>query len=327
MTHTHIEPRYQQAVQKIAQGKPLAIAFFVGRRGEYHESFIGYLVRLFRKYNIPLTITRLDSTSLSSMASTLQQQAFSAIFCLDNTLLPDIARARTLSQTTPPLFAIDLAPPTPLEHDTSAPHGVITARIEQFATHFCSIFSFLKNITSVGILYDAHDPLFSTLQTDIELLLQSKNYLVASTPRKPTCTSSDMQLVHSCDVLIFLCRSAPADYVQRLTTICKEQKTILYTTHRIAFAHGAPFTFLPDTAHAAQNACEMLFNYFAHQTIEEMDKTPFQLFINPEEIPHYASLEDNLADITAFLKAITVVHPTATEKVAAYLRLEHTSLE
>lgn len=305
----------------------LTVAFCLHAHNEYHEQYIALFLRLCTLRGLHCKALRLSPLDLESSIESISHIPLALIVCLDNQYAALMLLTRAKLHISAPLVFVDLDLPKALPIPLPAKCICIATDLTTFVSDMCSLIPTIQSIHTVGILYDQTDQILTPLLPEIVAWLEKRDYVAKAIVRKPTITSADVLVFGSCDMLIFLSRSAPEDYQQRLATVCKQQHTMLYATTPSALSYGASFVFTPNMHHMADEAVSVLSRYLSTNTVSPTIYIGYQLLINSYEVANNKLLAASLNLFMTLSQTITIATPTTPEKVSAYLRLEQIPLE
>jgi len=306
---------------------PLTVAFAMTPHNEHHEKHIALFVQSCSTHKITCRPLRISPSSTEDVVAAINQVALTLIVCLDNNYASFVLQAKNKLHISAPVVFIDLEAPKSIQAPLPPKCVAIVPETAHFATHFCSVIPTLPNIRVITILYDQQDPVLSPRVPEIKTWLEQRNYTVNVTTRKPTIISDDLLSIASSELLLFISKSTPEDYAKRLINVCRQHKTLLYTTNATLLAHGAPFAFAVNQECAVAENVAVFNRYLHSNVVSTTANIPYQLLINSYEVASNKALSASLDPFIKLSQIITIVTPTTPEKVSAYLRLEQIPLE
>ena len=302
-------------------------AFCVPAHHEEHELYIRAFAEQCAEENILCTIIKCTPLSVDHVIETLGSCTVNIIVCLDNNYASMLHAAYAKMQCSALLLFIDWGHPTALAAPLPPKYKVIAPDPALITEQLCGLITSIPAIHTVGLLYDPADQALTNLIAPITEWLEKRTYHITTIVRKPTISTIDINAFSACDMLIFLCKVAPEEYIQRLATVCKQHNTVLYATNHTALSHGAAFAFVPHIANLARTSISLLKHYVTSNTLDIPETLTYQLLINELEILDNSFLTSSLKKFMQLARTLTVFTPTPPDKVSAYLRLEQIPLE
>lgn len=301
--------------------------FCVPPHHEEHELYIRTFKERCALENINCTAIKCTPLSVDHFIETCGSLTINIIVCLDNNYASMLHAAYSKMRSSALLLFIDWGAPAALPTPLPAKYKVITAQPLPTTEQLCSLIPSIATVHTVGLLYDPADQAFINLIEPIAQWLESRAYRTTTLMRKPTISTMEITAFGACDMLIFLCKVAPEEYIHRLATVCKQQHTLLYATNQAALAHGAAFAFVPHVPHLARATTSLLKQYVTSNALENPEPLTHQLLINELEVAENPLLTSSLQKFMQLARTLTVFTPTPPDKVCAYLRLEQIPLE
>ncbi len=305
----------------------LTVAFAVNPNNEHHEKHIALFLRQCATHKILCKPVRLSPASTEDAVDILGHVALTLMVCLDNNYAAHMLHAKTRLHISAPLLFADLDIPKTVLSPLPPKCVTVTPETAYFASYFCSIVPTLPNVRVITILHDQHDIVLGPLIPEINAWLEERNYEIKKIARNPTIISDDLLAIASSDLVLFMSKSTPDDYARRLVNVCKQHKTLLYSTNPTLLAHGAHFAFTVNQHDVVQESIAIFIRYLTNNVISSTATIRYQLLINSYEVAHNKTLATSLDPFMKLSQTITVIAPTTPEKVSAYLRLEQIPLE
>jgi hypothetical protein len=305
----------------------ITLAVCTQQNNSSHAQYIRRLVQACAAEHIACTVIPLYTHHTEQITTALEHQPLTAILCLDNTYAQSILIARAKLHSSAPLIFADLCLPATLPTPLPPKCMAVSVSMTHFVPEMCHLITHMPSIKTIVLVYDEYDEPLCTLLPDMHAWLIARNYAVHTTIRKPTITRHDVIDYAQYDLMIFLCRRAPDDYLQRLALICKEQQTLLYVADSTALTTGALFTFGPNITHMIQETIDALLKYTLTNTLQSSATIPYQCAVNTYELAAYEPYHTELESFLDLARITTIINPTTADKVAAYLQLELIPLE
>jgi len=317
---------YEFAPSAVEQ-QSVTIVFCLNQSQEMHHQYLAHFLTIIQSRKMICKALYTTPVSTEDCITFLEHTPCSFIICMDNSYLPFITQAHTKLFLAAPIICVDwgepVAAPTPLPQKCF----VVTTALPFFVEQMCSLIPQIPTIEKVCIVYCPQDLILKPLVPILETWLTARNYKTKVASRTASITGNDVIMFAQFDMVIFFCRNTPSDYLTRLATVCKEQRTILYAANPIATHYGVPCTFGPNIQSMAKQTIQMLFEYLSTNTATSPSMVEYQLIINSYEVENHPLLATGLASFIALAKKTTVITPTTADKVSAYLRLEQVPLE
>ena len=311
----------------LIENQTITILFCMNQSQELHTKYLSHFLALIQHHKITCKPIYTKPVTVDDCIAFLRHTPCSFIICMDNDYLRLISQAHSRLFLAAPIICVDwgepVSPPTPLPQKCF----VVTTALPFFVEQMCSIVRYIPTIQKVCLLYCPQDLLLMSLLPNFEAWFKSRNYDVRTLQRMPTITGNDVIALAAFDMVIFLCRNAPSDYLTRLTTVCKEQHTILYISNPIGVHYGAPCAFGPHLEKLAAQTLQVMIEFLSTSTVSSPTVVDYQLSINTTEVAQLPLLSAGLNSFIALASKTTVITPTTADKVSAYLRLEQVPLE
>jgi len=308
---------------------PLAIVIAVclPSNNDDHELLLTHIAAACKQALLDCSFIRLTPTTIAALAETLDASKIDFILCLDANYARLLSAACTSIHCGAPLIFADWGRP-PIDDVSPALTCVyLVPEPAECVLQLCSLATTITKSGTIGILCDPADQTLYSLLPDITAWFTRRSYAVFTMLRKPTITTADITSLKSADILIFLSKTAPEEYMQRLITVCKQQGTVLQATTHTALAQGAPFAVAPDHAAHAHLLATLFTHHLTTSTLPQPACMPYLLLASGQEILKNQDLATTLEDFLHLTQNITIKAPSPTEKVSAYLRLEQLPLE
>jgi hypothetical protein len=305
----------------------ITLAVCMQQANNTHAHYIRRLIQSCAAHTIACTIIPVHTTQIQQIITLLERQPLTAILCLDNSFAHAILIARAKIHSSAPLIFSDLTVPLSIPHPLPPKCMTLSTPLTHFVPEMCHIITHMPSIRFIMLMYDEHDELLCSLVPDMHAWLIARNYTVHTTVRKPTITRHDVMDYAQYNLIIFLCRNAPEEYLQRLTLVRKEQNTLLYAADSTALNQGAVCTFGPNINHMIQETVNALLKYKLTNTLENSVVIPYLSTINTYELASYTPYAAELASLLTLARNTTIINPTTADKVTAYLQLERIPLE
>jgi len=309
-----------------AEQQEITVLFCLNKNDELHTLYVSHFLPLCVSENIICKALYFTPTSAEQCLAFLHYTPCSFIVCLDNNYLPHLTSAHTKLFLSAPLICVDWAAPVTPPALLPQQCFFVTPTITVFVEQFCNLILYMPTIRKVGILYCPQDPILMPLLPTLEGWLTQHSYTTKAIKRTPSITGADVVLFADFDLIIFLCRNAPQDYMTRLATVCKEQQTILYVSSPAAIGYGAPCAFGPNLKGQARATLQVIRSYLSN-TPPQPIQVDYEISINKNEVNIHPLLAPTLSPLISLAKNTTVIAPATADKVLAYLRLEQVPLE
>lgn len=263
-----------------------------------------------------------------SLAEQLKSAGHDLVICLDDECTQQ-ARAMVAQapSSIPLIFSTVSAPPIDADTDQSSQITGLSTPLREFAEQMILILSYTPDVKTILVIQDECDTLMQTVSTTLIPLLKKHEYNVHTMPAKPQLNRQETVDVGKHDMVILLSQASPEEYIQRLSVVCKEHKTVLYITDTTSVAYGAAFGFGKDDASMGSRAASFAYHIVTTHTIPEVSAVPYRLKINLRALDEQGLKLIKLAPLLSLVNTAHVVTPTTKEKINAYLRLEHIPLE
>ncbi len=305
----------------------ISVVFCLNENNPFSMLYLSHFVELCHAQKITYKVILFTPTTVDACITFLQHKPCTFIVCLDNNYLPALMQAHTKLFLAAPVICVDWAAPTENPAPITQKCFIISTPITFFAQQLCNFIVNLPTVQKICILFCPQDQLFVSLLPSIEGWLTTRNYEYKKIERMPSITGNDVILFSQFDLIIFLCRNTPDDYMTRLATVCREQHTILYVTNPVSIAHGAPCAFGPHLKQMAQMTLHVMREYLATGMYINPTLVEYELIINKYEVAQNPIFLASLESFMTLAEKTTVITPTTSDKVSAYLRLEQVPLE
>lgn len=263
-----------------------------------------------------------------SLAARLNTQSHDLVVCLDDECT---TRARAMvaeaPNNIPLIFSTISTPQIDTDHGKASQITGLSTPLREFAEQMILILSYTPDVKTILVIQDKRDVLMQKVSTNLISLLKKHEYTVQTMSAKPQLNRQETVEVGRHDMAILLSQASPEEYIQRLSVVCNEHKTVLYITDTTSVAYGAAFGFGKDDVSMGSRAATLAHHVVTTHTIPEISAVPYRLKINLRALDEQGLKLIKLAPLLSLVNTAHVVAPTTKEKINAYLRLEHIPLE
>lgn len=251
----------------------------------------------------------------------LSATSYSCIVVFDQHTLMQTLEIRTQEALATPLFFY-LPSGSLLPFQTLPTRcGGITSNGSQWP-HECSILP--RNLPRMDNILIVHDYHYEEDAVRLQSALTRARIYTVALRYQNTLTRQLIMLMKHYEMIIVLAQSLPAEYTERIISICATRKTILYTNNYGLLFSGAQFYFGPDSKAIAQSLCNSITQALSQSEEFSCKEIPDTFIINSGSCP---SITIDNQPLLKLLDSIQIITPSTHEKVAAYLRLEELPLE